>query len=31
LTILSVNALVPLNREGLRADVTPTVELGYVF
>jgi outer membrane putative beta-barrel porin/alpha-amylase len=29
--ILSLNGLFPLNQDGLRADVTPTVELGYVF
>jgi hypothetical protein len=29
--ILSANALVPLNSDGLRADVIPTVEIGYAF
>jgi Putative MetA-pathway of phenol degradation len=29
--VLSANALVPLNREGLRADVIPTVEMEYTF
>jgi hypothetical protein len=29
--VLSANALLPLNRQGLRADVIPTVQLEYVF
>lgn len=29
--VLSANALVPLNRAGLRADVIPTVEIEYSF
>jgi hypothetical protein len=29
--VLSANALVPLNREGVRPDVIPTLELEYVF
>ena len=29
--VLSANALVPLNRDGLRADVIPTVALEYAF
>jgi hypothetical protein len=29
--VLSANALVPLNREGLRPDVIPTVEIEYTF
>ena len=29
--IASVNGLFPLNRDGLRADATPTVEIGYAF
>ena len=29
--IVSANALVPLNQQGLRADVIPTVEMEYVF
>jgi hypothetical protein len=29
--IVSANALVPLNQQGLRADVIPTVEVEYAF
>jgi len=29
--VLSANALVPVNRDGLRADVVPTLEVEYVF
>ena len=29
--VLSANALVPLNRQGLRADVIPTFEVEYAF
>jgi hypothetical protein len=29
--VVSANALVPLNRQGLRADVIPTVEIEYAF
>lgn len=29
--VLTANALVPLNREGVRADVIPTIEIEYVF
>jgi outer membrane putative beta-barrel porin/alpha-amylase len=29
--ILSANALVPLNQQGLRADVIPTIEVEYAF
>ena len=29
--VLSTNALLPLNRVGLRADVIPTVEIEYAF
>jgi hypothetical protein len=29
--VLSANALVPLNRQGLRADVIPTAEVEYTF
>lgn len=29
--VLSANAIVPLNRDGLRADVIPTVQMEYAF
>jgi hypothetical protein len=29
--VLSANAIVPLNQEGFRADVIPTVQFEYVF
>jgi hypothetical protein len=29
--VVSANALVPLNREGLRVDVIPTVGVQYTF
>jgi hypothetical protein len=29
--VLSANAIVPLNEQGFRADVIPTVEFEYVF
>ena len=29
--VLSANALLPLNRDGLRADAIPTVEIEYAF
>jgi len=29
--VLSANALVALNREGVRADAIPTVQIEYVF
>jgi len=28
---MSANALLPLNRDGLRADAIPTVEIEYAF
>jgi hypothetical protein len=29
--VLSANALLPLNRDGLRADAIPTLQLEYAF
>jgi hypothetical protein len=29
--VISANAIVPLNRDGFRADVIPTVEVEYAF
>jgi hypothetical protein len=29
--VLSANALLPLNRDGLRADVIPAVQIEYAF
>src|SRR5262249_25581615 len=29
--VISANALVPLNEDGLRAEVIPTIEIEYVF